>query len=432
MAERGGEWRGSQLQQQLTVTTRTARATDQLRFVADLGGLAASATDRHELLQGFAHLAIERLGELAVIDLMNDSGTVERTLVTAHDLGPSDAPPQVEADRLGSSAPRNSTVPSRRARILKPGGSQRDHIRGANGSQPPRAHPVRSILTGPVTVRGRVIGSVTVASRNPHAFLADDVPFWEEVGRRLGLALDTVGAHSQHKQVVDVLQRALLPLGMPDVARFTCAARYEPAENAANIGGDWWDAFVVDDELVITVGDVVGHDLAAAAAMGWLRHAARAYSVEHADIAVVLEQLSSYAARHEATAYATAVLAFADPSSGMLRYCCAGHPPPLLLRGRTARFLTGARNPPLGVTGRTPAVGHVILRPGDAVLFYTDGLYERRGTPIDDRLAQLAAGAATAAGSAPQQLCDQLITAMTSGAETVDDIAMVVVRRTSA
>lgn len=393
-----------------------ARAHQHLRFVADLAKLTSGTTDRDALLRAFGDLALDRLGDLVVVDLLADTGTVERALVRGRRRL---ARALTALDTPGSEAggdPAGRAARTGRARIVHLPGS-----RGPGGA-------VRSILTGPVVGHGRVIGSATVAARSPDAFVADDVPFWQEVGSQLGVALDTVGARRRHDRIVDTLQSALLPLDTPRLPGFACAARYRPATQANRVGGDWWDAFVADDELVITVGDVVGHDLDAAVAMGWLRHAARAYAAEHADIAVVLDRLSAYAAHQPSTAYATTVLAFADPSTGKLRYGCAGHPPPLLLRGSSARYLDEATRPPLGVPTARQTASTAQLQPGDTVLFYTDGLYERRDTPLDDRLAELA-GRALAAGPIPlDRLCGRLIVEMT-GAGSTDDIAMVALRR---
>jgi serine phosphatase RsbU (regulator of sigma subunit) len=215
--------------------------------------------------------------------------------------------------------------------------------------------------------------------------------------------------------------------------------RYVPAAEAARVGGDWYDAFLQRDGApVLVIGDVVGHDTAAAAAMGQLRGLLRGIAHHSgAGPAEVLHGLDeAIAAMHTGT-LATAAVARLEgccggpPSAGgaLLRWANAGHPPPLLLRADgTVELVTGAGpDLMLGVdaaAARTESVTR--LRPGDTVLLYTDGLVERRGSSLDEGLTALAGRLSRLAGRPLARLCDELLDLTLCGTPQ-DDVALAAV-----
>lgn len=198
--------------------------------------------------------------------------------------------------------------------------------------------------------------------------------------------------------VVAELQEALLPAALPVLPRARIAAHYLVAEDEQAAGGDWFDAIpLIGGSVALIVGDVVGHGVAASAAMGQLRAvAAELFATEH-DLGRVLERADAFAARTPALQAATLALAVLDPADGTLRYSTCGHPPPLIIGTDGAtRFLEGTGTGPLG-TGSSPVVGTDMLGPDELVLLYSDGLIERPTRTISEGLAELAKVAADAA-----------------------------------
>lgn len=194
-------------------------------------------------------------------------------------------------------------------------------------------------------------------------------------------------------QVVRAMQEVALPATLPEVAGLEIAATYVPAEGDVEIGGDWYDAFVLDDgQVVVTVGDVSGHGVGAAAVMAHLRNGLRAYAYEGLDPAVVLGRLNRLLCRYDTDSFATAVVAFYHPTDRCLRWSQAGHPPPVLFGPEGTTLLTspGCGGTVLGIWEDVTYDGCVTgLSAGSGVVFYTDGLIERRGETIDRGLGRL-------------------------------------------
>jgi anti-anti-sigma factor len=226
-----------------------------------------------------------------------------------------------------------------------------------------------------------------------------------------------------------VLQRSLLPERLPDIPGVALAGRYLPGSAGLEVGGDWYDVFVLPGgRVALTIGDVVGRGLGAATAMGQLRTALRAYALDGSSPAAVLERLSGLVRELDVAQMATLVYAVLDPETRRLRFASAGHPPALLAGPLgAARFLEEGRSPPLGVTGSVPREAEVVLEPGATLLLYTDGLVEKRGQSIDtgmEALRQLVAGHDGDLDS----LCDDRILEALQPAAPADDVALLALR----
>ncbi|GAA4977009.1 hypothetical protein GCM10023225_17300 [Kineococcus glutinatus] len=219
-----------------------------------------------------------------------------------------------------------------------------------------------------------------------------------------GVALERARLHEHTADVARHLQRSLLAGEPPRDERYAVAAVYRPGVETLEVGGDFYD--VVDaggGALAVVVGDVVGRGLEAAAAMGQLRSAVRALAPLRAGPAQLLTRLDAFADQVEAAGMATVAHAELDLATGALRYACAGHLPPVLVRARgrgegRGELLWGGRSTPLGAyaPGRSRGDALVHLRPGDRLLLCTDGLVERRDRELDAGLEVLAAVAARA------------------------------------
>jgi serine phosphatase RsbU (regulator of sigma subunit) len=221
------------------------------------------------------------------------------------------------------------------------------------------------------------------------------------------------------------LQRGLLPKQLPAIDGLELAAHYEAA--GAEVGGDWYDAFQLPDgDLAVVIGDVVGHDMAAAASMGQLRSMLRALAVDTGGTPDdVVSRLDRLATGLQVTSFTTLLYGRIRQAGAqhMLCWANAGHPPPLWMdRDGSGRLLTEARGLVLGA--QPDVVRHcaeAALPPGATLLLYTDGLTEQRGGRPDDDVVERCAGLS---GLALSELCDELL----SGAPPYDDIALLAVR----
>jgi hypothetical protein len=221
------------------------------------------------------------------------------------------------------------------------------------------------------------------------------------------------------------LQQSLLPRALPGMATVTLAARYRPATAGMAVGGDWYDAIELEGgRLLLMVGDVVGHGVRSAAAMGRISAAAHALAPSHQDPGELLGQLDRLARDDRAAHLTTVVAAVIDPADDLIRYSLAGHPPPLIRYqvDGTVTVLDAAVGPPLGVATGDRPVAQLRTRGPHRLVLYTDGLVERRGESIDQGIAKVA-WALERSGSDPESCCDAVLAAATD--ETLgDDLAL--------
>jgi serine phosphatase RsbU (regulator of sigma subunit) len=247
----------------------------------------------------------------------------------------------------------------------------------------------------------------------------------EELGRRAGLALDHARLFDREHRAAETLQRALLPARLPELPGFELVVRYVPSDARDHAGGDWYDAFELPGgRFGIVIGDVGGRGLAAAATMGQIRNALRAYALKGAGPDAVMDDLHALVAhaRGEIT-FATAVYVVIDPATGAGELALAGHMPPLL--GST--YVDAPRCPPLGFSGAERCtLGRFVMQPGETLWLFTDGLVESRARPIDVGLDALADLAGRATGSL-EAIADHLLVALPDTRD--DDIALLGLRR---
>ena len=223
-----------------------------------------------------------------------------------------------------------------------------------------------------------------------------------------------------------LLTRPLQPDGME------VAVRYLPAAQLAQLGGDWYDAFIArSGTLTVAVGDVTGHDQQAAAAMAQVRNLLRGVSYTvRASPGRVLTALDQAMFGLDVGVYATTILAQVEPGADgrrTLRWSNAGHPPPVLLAadGR-ARLLETPPDTLLGLGGGERADHTVALEPGAALVLYTDGLVERRRVPLQERFEWLAGVVDGCERLSAEALCDHILARLEAPVE--DDVALLVLR----
>ncbi|ORT54754.1 SpoIIE family protein phosphatase [Streptomyces sp. CB03238] len=270
----------------------------------------------------------------------------------------------------------------------------------------------------PVDTRGTAESGVLVH--------AADVTDHAEAAERLR------ASERRHRETAVTLQRSLLPqeLEQPDDLRV--AATYQPGGTDAAVGGDWYDVITLGaGRTALVIGDVMGRGVRAAAVMGQLRTAVRAYARLDLPPHEVLQLLDGLAAEIDASQIATCVYAVHDPNEGRLVYASAGHLP-ILVRDEdgTVRRAAEPTGPPLGTGGWLHTSGTIALPPGSTAVLYTDGLVERRREDIDEGVAALERALAGATGT-PQVVCDRLLRSLGVTAEHDDDVAVLVLQHPS-
>jgi PAS domain S-box-containing protein len=443
--------------------TALAAAHDRLSLLADATTALSSTLEVGEALHRLARITVPRLADWSVVDLLTEDGEVERVAVAHRDPGR----PVPSGGLLG---PMPATAaecgPGTLAGVLAGG----EPIL-LTDLEPPRNanNPVQRsqldlfdqldaccAIIAPLRARGRVLGALTVARTDPtRAYGHADIALVADLAGRAGLATDNARLYSAQRATAEALQRSLLPQ-LPSTRHLSLAARYRPARAAAEVGGDWYDAFrTLDGRPALVIGDVVGHGLAATARMGELRNLLRGIAVttgappsevitrfdqavthlNDTDLKATDLTATDLTATDLASAeLATAIYARVEGVPGgprRLVWCNAGHPPPLLIGpDGNARYLEDPSGLLLGLDDRDRADGQVDLPAGSTLLLYTDGLVETREQPLSDGLSRLRHHAATLTRSMVDQpldgLCDQLLDRLTPAGN--DDVALLAAR----
>jgi serine phosphatase RsbU (regulator of sigma subunit) len=295
-----------------------------------------------------------------------------------------------------------------------------------------------AVATFPLIARGELFGACTLVNgpdRGP--FTEAELRTADIASRRASLALDNARLATAQSRVAERLQRSLLSAPVqPD--NLELAVRYRPATQDVSIGGDWYDAFLQPDgATVLVIGDVMGHDLEAAAVMAQLKTLVRAIAYDRQDApADVMRRVDLAVVGLDLATLATALVARIeqdddDRVAGLrrLRWASAGHPMPMLLQadGKVVD-LEAPVGPPLGIGwsgARTDGV--TVIPAGSTLLLFTDGLFERRTGDLDEGRERLRAVVHDLAGEPLEQLCDGMLAALLAdGAE--DDVAVLAVR----
>jgi signal transduction histidine kinase/CheY-like chemotaxis protein len=253
-----------------------------------------------------------------------------------------------------------------------------------------------------------------------------------QLARLIGLRLENARLYEAEHRIASTLQHSLLPQSLPQVPGAIVASRYLPGSSEAEVGGDWYDVIAAPDEqLVLVIGDVVGKGVQAAAGMGQLRNALRAYTLEGFDCGEALTRLNRLVDNLGRRQFATVVCVRFDPRTRRLLYSSAGHPSPVLAApDELGVFLHGeALGPPIGaLSDITYPTRETRLEPGSRLLLYTDGLVEDRAHGIDSGLADLSADIAK-----PYDHVDDLLDALLAKAAKQtrrDDIALLALQAT--
>lgn len=282
----------------------------------------------------------------------------------------------------------------------------------------------------PLIASGRPVGTLVLAYTEPHGFPADERAVLTSLGGLIAQALERAVLYDAKHQLAHGLQAALLPHSLPPLPGIDAAARYLPATQGMDIGGDFYDLVPAQGQAAAVIGDVQGHNVTAAGLMGQIRTAVRAYTTVGQPPAEVMRSTNRLLIDLGADLFASCLYLRLDAEHGRAVMARAGHPPPLLRRpdGRV-RVLDLAGGPLLGIDGSaTYQTTQVDLAPGSVLALYTDGLIESPGTDIEDALADLGRVLAETGDLPLDELADRLLESRAMPRGRIDDVAVLLLR----
>jgi len=285
--------------------------------------------------------------------------------------------------------------------------------------------PWSSFFALPVRGRlGQPLGAMILARPTGRAFAPEVRVQLEALALQVAVALENTLLYERARGTAETLQRSLLPERLPEIPGVVLSARYLPGNHEA-VGGDWYDVLTLPNgHIGLVIGDVAGRGVWAAAVMGQLRNALRAYALEGNPPALIAERLTRLV---DDRTMATLVYLVVDPETRAVRYLNMGHLPPLIVGPDGVTRLHGGA-PPLGVRGIVYREDTATLAPRSTILVYTDGLMEVRGRSIDDGFARVT-DVLRRYGNAPvDDLIDRVLASALEGRTAEDDIALVALR----
>ncbi|MFF4505389.1 SpoIIE family protein phosphatase [Streptomyces sp. NPDC001401] len=423
---------------------------ERLTLVAEITDVLGQTLETDEALARLGRLLVPRLADWAAVDLRAGSGQVHRVTVTGPagrdaglEGGREHLPEAVEGDHSPLVQVLNGGSP-----VLRHEQHDTDTHDTGTAAAPPgsplsaahsdflRTVHATSVITVPLGSRRQITGALTLVRTDPaHPFDTADLDVVSDIGRRVGLVIDNARRYGRQRAVAEAMQRNLLA-PLPQPGRLRLAARYQPAPVGSQVGGDWYDAFELKDgALALVIGDVVGHDLTAAAGMAQLHGILRSLAWDHTEPpGAVVDRLDDAMPAITTVPMATLVLARVEghPDTGpwTLRWTSAGHPPPLLLApGGQAQYLEAGQGLVLGAppaSGASRPNATLPLPPASTLLLYTDGLIEIPGSDLDTGLGRLRRHALALAHAPLDTLCDELLARMPPG--STDDVALLALR----
>jgi PAS domain S-box-containing protein len=416
------------------------RATERLTFLADVSSALASSLDYRRTLPRVARLAVPRVADACLVYMLQEDGSIARLamehaepahqtiseLVAESHINPEavEGVPKVlrtgrpelhpEADARLLAADVDD--PEAQARILEPMG-------------------IASWMCVPLMARGRIFGAISFISRRPgRRYGPDDLAFAEDIARRAAVAIDNARLFEERTRIARSLQRSLLPQELPRIPGLEVAARYRPAGLGNEVGGDFYDLFEIrGGRWGLAVGDVCGKGAEAAALTGLARYTIREAAAHDARPSSVLTSLNQALLRHEDLQLCTVAFGHIELEDGKARLtvACGGHPLPLLLRAEGGLEVAGEPGTILGVF-EDPDVPEldIELRPGDSVLFYTDGVTDERTATEGFGEKRLRSILRSCHGMGAEAIADVVDRAVMEfrPEDPRDDVAMLVVR----
>lgn len=409
------------------------RANARLKFLTEASVVLAGSLDYEETLRNVARLAVPHFADWCAVDLVTDDGTVKR-LSVAH-VDPTKVELAYELQRRYPTTPETSPAyyqavrtgqpvlaPEVTDEMLQAAARDAEHLRIL------RELGIASVIMAPLSVREQSLGVISFAwSESARRYSDEDAQLALDLARRAAVAVENARLYRRERGIAETLQRSLLRKRLPEFPGMAAAARYLPARQESEIGGDWYDALALPDGRIgLVMGDVAGRGVQAAAVMGQLQNAVRAYAMEGHPPAVILDRVTRLLDLRE---MATLLYLVFDPGTWIVQYANAGHLPPLVISPDGTPALLEGGSPPLGgATDIAFREDTVSIIPGSTIVLYTDGLVEVRGEPLDEGLARLLRATAAASPVEPEALLDHLLATLLGAGAPADDVALLALR----
>ncbi|MFG3016849.1 SpoIIE family protein phosphatase [Streptomyces cinerochromogenes] len=438
-------------EESLDITDRY-RAQERLSLLVRAGKRIGASLDVRRTAAELADVAVPQLADEVLVDLapaviegrQPPTGSAPgHSLLRMHGRTPEEfrtspvsyPPASPQAQSLATSRPVVDASPPGTPAGTGPAASHSSQ--SSHSSQPSQSS--HSSLFVPLLTRNAVLGLATFRrSSNPDRFGPEEQTLAVELAERAAVGIDNARRYTSQHAAALVLQRSLLPQHLPEQSAVDVAYRYLPADSRVGVGGDWFDLIPLSGARVgLTVGDVVGHGVHAAATMGRLRATVRTLALLDLDPAELLTRLDGLVAQDsetdaddglgDETLGVTCLYAIYDPVGGRCVWASAGHPPPIVADASGSVALSAlAPGPPLGLGGLPYENVELSLPGGSVVAFFTDGVVEDRHTDIDsgiDRLAHVL----TWQRCPLEELCDRALSARPPGPQS-DDATLLLVR----
>lgn len=335
-----------------------------LTFLAEASELLAQSLDVELTMALIPQLVVPRLGQWCAVHTTDEWG---RLRLAAANHADESVLPQLH------NVLRETGPDSVQARL-------REASRSA--SQVPLGAPMEGFAV-PLVARGQRLGTLAVGRHQRHRHDPDEVAVLEDVARRATLAIENARIHAERRRVAQTLQQSLLPPTLPVIEGIGFAAEYVPAGDEADVGGDFYDVVPLPDgRWLMVIGDVSGKGVQAAAVTGLVRDVIRVLVTDGKPLPEALARLNETLVERGGGRYCTLALAavgFGDGNQLDVSLHLAGHDRPVLLRGGGGAAFVGAGGTALGLLDSiTSPSADIPLHPGDSLIFYTDGVTERR------------------------------------------------------
>jgi serine phosphatase RsbU (regulator of sigma subunit)/PAS domain-containing protein len=422
------------------VQDRAERGAQRLALLAQVSAELAGALDAHTATAHLPRLVVPALADWCIVTVVDPDGR-PRDVGYWH-VDPAARPlleryVGVRLDAMPATAPLMRALLTGEA-VTERASSVLDLLGGGEARDLLAALAPESGVALPLRGRDRTLGVMTLYFRRGWAPREEDLATAQDVADRAGLALDNARLYGQQQALAEGLQRSLLT-EPPEPDHAEIAVRYLPAAEAARVGGDWYDAFLQPGgATMLVIGDVVGHDTEAAAAMGQLRGLLRGIATySDAGPGEVLRGLDASMALLQTRVLATATVARFEQTDDerrrgvtRMRWANAGHLPPLVTNpdGSVAELASWRGDLLLGVDPATRREESVVtLDRGSTVLLFTDGLIERRDADLDAGMARLREALRELADRPLPELLDEVLHRLVDGTPE-DDVALVAVR----
>lgn len=370
-------------------------AERRLRRLQSVADQVASAADTATLAHELVASAAEALEATSAAVALFDEQTLTFTMLAQAGTDPSSLLPQGPGSADNLQLTRDLMNSADPILIGWP-----DEYAARYPTRPETSPAVQGRAYLPLLVDGRMIGAVAFAWSAPRAFSEAEVRLLATLGQHTAAVLDRSRLLVSYASAAESLQRAFLPELHP-IAGWDIAGYYRPAFDGNEVGGDWYDVFPLPpDRMGLVIGDVAGKGLRAAAVMGALRSALRAYAAISRSPAEVFAYLDAYMAQFKPNDMVTCFYGILEPATGRLAYARAGQPPPLVVnRGGSCYWLDEATGPPLGAFAlnrrrQDASIELDLLGPEPTLLLYSDGLIEQRRRALDEGMQTFARAAA--------------------------------------